>query len=204
MATLSKNEANLAAKQAVVDGVREVLDNSALIFTFRADGIEVNELRQLRDTMPAGCPVRLVKNRLMKRAIEGNPKWDHVDELLHNSNYWAFVDEDNMKAAIDAVQKFLKESGRLDKEHPLGKQSGVRGGCFDGTALDLDGIVQVSKLPSKLELITKIAVGINMVPARLARSINAAGDAAPLARGINQVPTKLGRAIKLAKGEEGE
>mmetsp|Transcript_9198 Transcript_9198/g.25197 ORF Transcript_9198/g.25197 Transcript_9198/m.25197 type:complete len:249 (-) Transcript_9198:830-1576(-) len=202
MVTKSTNPVNLAKKQSMVDQVQEQLENSALIFTFRADGLEVNQLRELRDAMPPNTPVTLVKNRLLKRAIEGNEKWDHLDDLLHYSNYWAFVHEDNMKPAIDAVQKFLKDTGRLDKDHPLGKQKGVRGGVFDGEPLDLDGIVKVSKLPTKLELITKIAVGINMVPTRLATVIDKAGDVTPIARGIKQVPTKVGRGIKLAKAEE--
>mmetsp|Transcript_13749 Transcript_13749/g.46466 ORF Transcript_13749/g.46466 Transcript_13749/m.46466 type:complete len:246 (+) Transcript_13749:31-768(+) len=202
MVVVGKNEANLKKKADTVDVVKARLDTSSLIFTFRADGLEVNDLRKLRDELPEGCSVSLVKNRLLKRAIEGNPKWDHIDELLHYSNYWTFVHEDQMKAAIDAVQKFLKATGRLDKDHPLGDKADVRGGCFDGEPLDLDGIIKVSKLPTKLELITQIAVGINMVPARLGRAINKAGDATPIARGIKQVPTKLGRGIKLAKGEE--
>lgn len=202
MATVSTNAKNLGDKQAIVDEVKGRLEGSSLIFTFRADGIEVNQLRTLRDAMPEGCSVKLVKNRLLKRAIEGDPKWDNLDELLHYSNYWAFVTEDQMKPAIDAVQKFLKDTGRLDKDHPLGKEKGVRGGIFEGEPLDVDGIVKVSKLPTKIELIQKIAIGINMVPTRLARSIDQAADATPIARGIKQVPTKVGRAVKLAKAEE--
>jgi large subunit ribosomal protein L10 len=189
MITQSKNVANLAKKQDTVDAMRTKLDEAALIFTFRADGVQVNKLRQLRNNMPAKSTITLVKNRLMKRAVDGNAKWDHLDGLLEYSNYWAFVHEDDIKPSIEAVEKFLKDTGRAAKEHPLGDAKGVRGGVFDGQPLDMEGIVTVSKLPSKLELIQQIAVGINLVPTKLGRS-------------INLVPTKLGRAIKLAKADE--
>lgn len=190
MRSLSKNAANLAKKDGTVEMVKAKLDDSALIFTFRADGVEVNKLRLLRNEMPAKSSIVLVKNRLLKRAVVGT-KWDHLDPLLEQSNYWAFVHEDDIKGSIDAVQKFLKSTGRLAADHPLGDQKDVRGGIFEGQFLDVDGIVRVSKLPSKLELIAQIAGAINQVPTRLAKS-------------INQVPTKVARGIKLAGEKQPE
>jgi large subunit ribosomal protein L10 len=196
MRTLSTNTANLAKKQDTIDGVKARLDASSLIFTFRSDGVPVNKLRGLRDAMPASSSIVMVKNRLMKRAIQGT-KWDHLDSLLDNSNYWAFVPEDDIKPSIDAVQDFLKSIKRIDgkgksqTEHPtLGDKTGVQGGVFDGEFLDVDGIVRVSKLPTKLELITQIAIGINQVPTKLARS-------------IKEVPAMLARGVKLAKCADG-
>lgn len=54
----------------------------------------------------------------------------------------------------------------------------------------------ISKLPTKQELMQRLAVALNSVPTKLGRS-------------INLVPTKVGRAVKLAfapdeeDGEEG-
>jgi large subunit ribosomal protein L10 len=188
MITQSSNAVNLAKKQGTIDGVKAKLEESALIFTFRADGAPVNKLRQLRNDMPAKSSITLVKNRLMKRAIEGDAKWDHLDPLLEYSNYWAFVHEEDIKASVEAVEKFLKATGRDKKEHKLGELRGVRGGIFGGEVLDGAGVERVSKLPSKIDLIQQIAYGINLVPTKLAR-------------GLNQVPTKLARGIKLAKAE---
>eukprot|EP00302_Diacronema_sp_CCMP2436_P021744 CAMPEP_0179975604 /NCGR_PEP_ID=MMETSP0983-20121128/38803_1 /TAXON_ID=483367 /ORGANISM="non described non described, Strain CCMP 2436" /LENGTH=272 /DNA_ID=CAMNT_0021892113 /DNA_START=57 /DNA_END=875 /DNA_ORIENTATION=+ len=197
MRTLSRNKVNLAKKQDTIDGVKARLDASSLIFTFRSDGVEVNKLRGLRDKMPPSSTIVMVKNRLMKRAIQGT-KWDHLDSLLEHSNYWAFVPEDDIKPSIDAVQDFLKSIKRIDlkgvssKEHPtLGDKTGLQGGVFDGEFLDVDGIVRVSMLPSKLELISQIAYGINQVPTKLARS-------------IKEVPSMLARGIKLAKCADGD
>lgn len=50
----------------------------------------------------------------------------------------------------------------------------------------------ISKLPTKQELMQRLAVALNSVPTKLGRS-------------INLVPTKVGRAVKLAFApEDGE
>ena len=59
----------------------------------------------------------------------------------------------------------------------------LNGGCCDGDFLSLDDIKKLEKLPSKLELIAKIASMINQVPTRLAV-------------GVKQVPTKLAVGVK--------
>ena len=65
----------------------------------------------------------------------------------------------------------------------------LNGGCCDGDFLSIDDIKKLEKLPSKLELIAKIASMVNQVPTRLAV-------------GVKQVPTKLATGIK--KVSEGD
>jgi len=71
------------------------------------------------------------------------------------------------------------------KTEGLKESTIVRGGVLEGTMYDSAGVAKIGELPSKKELIAKIAGGINMVPTKLARVV-----AAP--------NTKLARAIKLA------
>jgi hypothetical protein len=56
-------------------------------------------------------------------------------------------------------------------------------------AYDKAGVIAISKLPSKIELITKIAGSIKAVPTKVARVIKAPGE-------------KTARAIKLAVATE--
>lgn len=69
--------------------------------------------------------------------------------------------------------------------------SPFKAGIFSGEVLDGPGVVAISKLPTKQELMQRLAVAINSVPTKLGRS-------------INLVPTKVGRAVKLAFAPEGE
>lgn len=69
--------------------------------------------------------------------------------------------------------------------------SPFKAGIFGGETLDGPGVVAISKLPTKQELMQRLAVALNSVPTKLGRS-------------INLVPTKVGRAVKLAFAPEGE
>lgn len=69
----------------------------------------------------------------------------------------------------------------------------IKSGVFAGSILDGPGILAISKLPTKQELMQRLAIALKSVPTKVARS-------------INLVPTKVGRVVKLAfaEGEGGE
>ena len=99
---------------------------------------------------------------------------------------WFFVDEDvHIKDTIGALTKWTKDYGKKETHEILG-------GVFGGELLDAKGVDAVGKLPTKQELM-----------GRLAFALQEAG-AARIVRCINQVPTKLARGIKLAKEEDAE
>ena len=93
-----------------------------------------------------------------------------------------FLRED-VKDSVKPVRKLVKEM-QADKA-----ENDFTGGIFDGQLLSLEDIKKLEKLPSKLELIAKVAMMINQVPTRLAV-------------GIKQVPTKLATGVKkVAEGD---
>mmetsp|Transcript_16762 Transcript_16762/g.51498 ORF Transcript_16762/g.51498 Transcript_16762/m.51498 type:complete len:223 (-) Transcript_16762:425-1093(-) len=171
----------LEGKKKTVAAVLEKLEDSTMIFSVKGDGLTVAEMTQLRTSLPEGTTCKVVKNRLMKRALGDHPKFDHVDDLLETSNLWFFCGEDDMKASMKVLDDFLKEA---DKE----ESHAIRGGAMEGEFLDAKGVKAVAKMPSKKELITRIAVGIKGVPQRLAKRVKA-------------VPSKMARAVKLANDE---
>lgn len=80
------------------------------------------------------------------------------------------------------------------REQPGWGGSPFKAGVFAGELLDGPGVLAISKLPNKQELMQRLAGAINSVPTKIGRS-------------INLVPTKVGRAVKLAfvpEGEDGE
>lgn len=54
------------------------------------------------------------------------------------------------------------------------------GGCLDGSFVAPADFTNVEKMPTKLELITKIAMLIKAVPTKVARSVNAVSEAIEL------------------------
>lgn len=173
------SEVNIAKKAAKVDKVKAYLSESQLILSVPLDGISVAQVTALKKSMPAGTSLMTIKNTLMRRAIT-DTEWAPADDLLKDSSLWIFVKDDGMKDTLKVYKQFLKDNAR---------EASIRGGVFEGTRYDEDGIEKVAALPSKKELITKIAIGIKAVPTKIGRAINA-------------VPTKVGRAVKLAFAEE--
>ena len=96
---------------------------------------------------------------------------------------WFFI-EDDISGTIKAFNTFTKDDNKKES-HP------IRGGAMEGLVYDTAGLDDIGKLPSKTELIAKIAGGINIVPTKLARVVKAPGS-------------KLARAIKLATDEDNE
>ena len=125
----------------------------------------------------------VVKNKIMGRAIAGTEYEEATASLLKGANMWFFIEED-IGATVKAVKAFNKDYAKAETH-------GIIGGVIEGIAYDAKGVTDISKLPSKIELITKIAGSIKAVPTKVAKVIKAPGN-------------KLGRAIKLATAEEEE
>ena len=170
----------LDGKTETVSAVKGLLDSSEMIFTTPASGISVSQVQTLRRSLPEGTTVKVVKNKLMKRAIEGTD-YEPAGEMLKGANMWFFIEED-IGGSVKSWNAFVKENEKQETHSILG-------GNIEGTNYDAAGVKQISKLPSKIELITQIAGSINAVPTKLARVVKAPG-------------IKVARAIKLA-GEEG-
>lgn len=170
----------LEGKASTVASVKELLDSSEMIFTVPASGITVSETQTLRRSLPEGTTMKVVKNKLMSRAIEGT-EYEPVGDMLKGANMWFFIEED-IGGSVKAFNSFTKEFAKKETHTILG-------GNVEGVNYDAAGVDAISKLPSKIELITRIAGSIKAVPTKVARVVKAPG-------------MKVARAIKLA-GEEG-
>jgi len=178
----------LAKKAKVVEEVKATLEDTTLMFCVRSAGLKVNELNALRQKLPESVTMRCVKNTLVKRAVEDFPQFQGGDDLLHYSNYWFFVPEDQMRPAVDTWNDFIDETKKED--------NAILGGLFEGQVLDPAGVVAVTKLPTKQELMGQTATMLKMLPTKLARSLNEAG-AQRLAKVTKQAAgQKLVQAVK--------
>eukprot|EP01083_Nonionella_stella_P113679 335208_1 len=156
----------MEGKTATVSAVKELLDSSEMIFTVPANGITVSQVQGLRRSLPEGTTMKVVKNKLMGRAIDGT-NYESAGELLSGANMWFFIEED-IGASVKSWNAFLKENA-------LQESLSITAGSMDGTNYDAAGVLAISKLPSKKDLIAKIAGGINAVPTKVARVIKAPG-----------------------------
>ena len=142
-------------------------------------------MEELRKEIPEDASLVIAKNTLMKRAAEEVDGWSDVGQFCKGTNAFLFIRED-IKGCFKPLRSLQAEysaetKGKIELE--------INGGCCDGQYLTLADIEKLEKLPSKVELIAKIASCIHQIPTRLAV-------------GVNQVPTKL--AIGIKKVSEGE
>ena len=87
--------------------------------------------------------------------------FDEIDEFLTGNTGVAFAGEGLVNTA-----KVLVE---FAEEH---EQLAIKGGLLEGSILDEDGVEQISKLPTREELLTKLATSLNSPIQALATFLN--------------------------------
>ncbi len=181
----------LANKQEIVADLQALLKESQLALVIDYQGLSVAEMTALRDRLrPKGAICKVTKNTLMRIAVEGNSAWEPMTEFLQQSSAFLLVKED-LGGAIKEYQAFQKES----------KKTTLRGGVMEGQALTEDQVKAITELPSKEELMARLAGAMKAMPTRVAVGIKAVPT--QLAVGIKEVPASLSRAVK-AVSEQGQ
>ena len=148
-----------ARKEQVVSELKEVFNNSGVIVAAKYAGITVAEMSDLRNKMRENSAnVRVAKNRLARIAIEKSPpegmKHLLVDQIV------LMYSEDPVTAAKISVE-FAKTNNNLE----------IVGGAMGDKILDSNGVTEVSKLPSREEVLSSISALLVAPAGDLAASI---------------------------------
>jgi len=134
-------------KQEAVAKIAERLEAANTLYFTDAAGLSVADATTLRRAFrEADIDFKVLKNTLLRRAMEDRGGYDAIFEYLHGPTAIAFSNEPALPAKV--LQKFLK--GR-DKELPRLKAAFVDGAVFTGGQLD-----QLAALKGKDELIADI------------------------------------------------
>lgn len=166
----------LADKQAIVAEVNEAATNalSAVVSDYR--GLTVEQMTAMRAKARAsGVYLRVVRNTLAKRAVEGT-EYECLTEALVGPTMFAFSQEDP-GAAARLLKDYAKEFDALEV-----KALSIGGQLFGPGDLD-----RVASLPTRDEAIallmavmqapiTKLARTMNEVPGKLVRTLAALRD----------------------------
>lgn len=180
----------LENKKEIVADLKGLLNESSLAIVIDYEGLSVAQISNLRNRMrPTGTVCKRTKNTLMRIAVEEDTQWQPMTQYLQDSSVFLLVKED-LKDAITAYEDFQKAT----------KKTTIRGGVLEGQALTVDEVKALKDLPSKQELMARIAGGLNSVATKLAVGINQVPT--KLATGINEVPNSLARAIQAISQKE--
>ncbi len=165
-----------AEKGEVVTALSQVFKDTGVVVVARYTGLTVADMTTLRARMrEAGGKVRVAKNRLVKRALEGTDV-GHIADLFTGPTVIAYSSDP--VAAPKVTVEFAKNNEKLI----------ILGGAFGRTNLDPDGVKALAALPSLDELRATL-VGLISTPARRIAQVVAA-PAAQVARVVGAYAEK--------------
>ena len=139
---------------------------------------ESNDLR--RKCREAGVEFRVVKNRLARRAAV-DAELDVVNQMLVGPSGIAFGFEGPVMPAKVLVD-FADDNEKLE----------IRGGFLDGQLLDRKGVVAMSKVPTRDELLSMIARGFQAPTQNFVNVLG--GTLSQFVRALNAVAEKKAEA----------
>ncbi|MCK5154222.1 MAG: 50S ribosomal protein L10 [Spirochaetales bacterium] len=162
-------------KIKAIDDVKGDLEKvNDIIFT-NYRGLTVEKITELRGKLRAQDAIfKVVKNRFTKIALKQLDRPD-VGANLVGPTAVALVSNEAGPVAKELVE-FAKDGTLV-----------IKGGIIDGNVFDADQIVEFSKLPTRLELVSKLMATmtaplqnvvyiLNAVPQKLVRTLQAVAD----------------------------
>lgn len=142
---------NRSEKQASVEEISALAAKAQSLVLAEYRGIAVEQMTKLRkQARENGVHLQVFKNTLARRAVTGTPCEVLAGEMAGPLIYG--FSEDAV-AAARIINDFAKTNDKLV----------IRGGVYDGKALDVNGVKQLASIPSKEVLLSQLC-GLLMSP----------------------------------------
>ncbi len=166
----------LSEKQAVVIEIAGVVAKASVIVVAEYRGLEVGNITVLRrQAREAGVYLRVLKNSLARRAVEGTPFALLADKMVGPLIYGISTDP---VAAAKVLNGFAKDNDKLV----------IKAGAMANYLMDVNGVKALATMPSREELlstllgtmqapITQFVRTLNEVPTKFVRGLAAVRDA---------------------------
>ena len=167
---------NRQDKAAVIAEVSEIVSKSSTMVIAEYRGLSVEAVTKLRaQARKEGVTLRVVKNKLVRRAVEGTEFAGLADQFVGPLVYAFSADP---VAAAKVLVNFAKDNDKLV----------IKGGAMANQVMDLEAVKTLASMPSRDELLAKLMATmnepiakfvrtINEVPARFVRTVAAVRDA---------------------------
>jgi len=166
---------NLEGKKEVVAEFSARLAKAQAIVLAEYRGLPVEKITQLRARARAsGVYLRVLKNTLARRAVQGTPFEKLADQMIGPLAYG--VSDDPVSAA-KLLHAYAKENDKLV----------IKGGAIPGQVMNAKEVGSLASLPSREELIAKLmgtmqapvttfVQTLNQVPSKFVRTLAAVRD----------------------------
>ena len=135
-------------KEALVADFSSALQNARMTVAAKYDGTSVADLQQLRrDARAAGVTIKVIKNRLVRTAMEQTKGFEKTDTgLLTGQLLYAYSTEDEV-APAQILDKFSKSVPTVEL---------VAGFDNTGAVLPTAEVKALAGLPSKNQLVAEV------------------------------------------------
>lgn len=156
-----------AQKVATVDTLAERLEGSPVIYLTNFQGLTVEQATELRTMFrDAGVEYAVVKNTMLRRAMEKVGGYDDVYDMLHGPTAVAFSEE---PATAARIMKQFRENGKIEIPE-------LKGAHVDGAVYQADALDMLAKLKSREELLGEIVSLLQAPMSNISSALTAPGE----------------------------
>ena len=156
---------NLTEKKAVVAEVSAQVAAAQAIVLAEYRGMGVADMTSLRaEARKSGVYLRVLKNTLVRRAVEGTPFAALANEMTGPLMFGISADP---VSAAKVLNNFAKANDKFV----------IKAGAVPNQLMDVAGVQALASTLSREELLAKFARTLNEVPTKFARALAAVRDA---------------------------
>ena len=168
---------NLEQKKAVVAEVNKQIAGAQAVVLAENRGIGVSEMTALRvQARKSGVYLRVLKNTLVRRAVDGTAFSDLANEMVGPIVYGISTDP-------VAVAKVLNDFAKSNDKFV------IKSGAMPNKVMSASNIAALASLPSREELLAKL---LGTMKAPIAKFV----------RTLNEVPTKFVRGLAAVRDQK--
>jgi large subunit ribosomal protein L10 len=155
---------NLEQKKAVVVEVSEQVSTAQAIIVAEYRGLQVGEMTELRaQARKSGVYLRVLKNTLVRRAVEGTPFSGLANEMVGPLVFG--ISSDPVSAA-KVLSDFAKANDKFI----------IKAGAMPNQVMDVKAVQALASLPSREELLAKLLGTMQAPVAKFVRGLAAVRD----------------------------
>jgi large subunit ribosomal protein L10 len=168
---------NLEGKKEVVAEVSARLKNAQAVVLAEYRGLPVEDITVLRrEARASGVYLRVLKNTLARRAVQGTPFEKLSDQMVGPLAYGI---SDDPVAAAKVLHAYAKKNEKLV----------IKGGAMPNYVMSSKEVANLATMPSREELLAKL---LGTMQAPIAKFV----------RTLNEVPTKFVRAVAAVRDQK--
>ena len=153
------NEKVLAKKQAIIDEIKDKVNNSKSVLMFDYRGLTDSETKEIRNKLrEQDADYKVYKNTLLKRAFDDLNI--NVDEHLAGPSAVAFGQDE--VEVLKVIVNAAKENSLIE----------IKTGIINGKVADKTTINKLASIPGREGLLTMLAGGMIEIPKNLAIALD--------------------------------